>query len=123
MMPGRTQTSDHAAGSRMADPTNGGAAQRVTIGRAASGRLTLTEVEAVARWAGVQVSVAESALAHVRAARAFVRTIAEENRTVYGITTGFGHLSRVKIAPDQLAELQRNLLRSHASGTGEPLDL
>ena len=122
-MPGRTEISDHVTGSHAVGLTNGKGSRRVTIGRAASGRLTLGEVEAVARRTGVRVSIAESALAHVRAARAFVRTIAEENRTVYGITTGFGHLSRVKIAPDQLAELQRNLLRSHASGTGEPLDI
>ncbi len=122
-MPGRTEISDHATGGHAVGLANGRGSRRVTIGRAASGRLTLGEVEAVARGNGVRVSIAESALAHVRAARAFVHTIAEENRTVYGITTGFGHLSRVKIAPDQLAELQRNLLRSHASGTGEPLDI
>lgn len=122
-MPGRTEISDHVTGGRSVGLANGRGSRRVTIGRATSGRLTLSEVEAVAHGNGVRVNIAESALAHVRAARAFVHTIAEENRTVYGITTGFGHLSRVKIAPDQLAELQRNLLRSHASGTGEPLDI
>src|SRR5258706_10578710 len=91
----------------------------VTLGRA---RLTCGDVVAVAR-AGARVRLSPSAIERVRAARAVVERISEEGRTVYGITTGFGHLSRVKIAHDQLAELQRNLIRSHASGTGEPLDI
>ncbi|HEY7416524.1 MAG TPA: histidine ammonia-lyase, partial [Ktedonobacteraceae bacterium] len=40
---------------------------------------------------------------------------------VYGVTTGFGHLSKVRIPQEQLADLQRNILRSHAAGVGEPL--
>jgi len=58
----------------------------------------------------------------VQAARAFVERICDENRTVYGVTTGFGNLSSVKIPSPQLAELQRNLIRSHSSGVGEPFD-
>ena len=50
-----------------------------------------------------------------------IDTIAEEERKVYGVTTGFGHLSRVRIPHDQLIELQHNLLRSHSAGVGEPL--
>src|SRR5258707_9512446 len=110
MMPGRTEISDHATGGHAVGLANGRGSRRVTIGRAASGRLTLGEVEAVARGNGVRVSIPESALAHVRAARAFLRTIAEENRPLYRITTRFGHLSRAKIPPAPLAELQRNLL-------------
>jgi len=88
----------------------------VTLGRA---RLTCGDVVAVAR-EGAQVRLSPAAIERVRAARAVVERISQEGRTVYGITTGFGHLSRVKIAHDQLAELQRNLIRSHASGVGEP---
>jgi len=40
---------------------------------------------------------------------------------LYGINTGFGSLARVRIEPDQLADVQRNLIRSHAAGVGEPL--
>lgn len=40
---------------------------------------------------------------------------------LYGINTGFGSLSRVRIEANQLADVQRNLIRSHASGVGEPL--
>ena len=45
----------------------------------------------------------------------------EEGRVAYGITTGFGELARVKIPHEDLLDLQRNLLLSHACGVGEPL--
>ena len=44
-----------------------------------------------------------------------------EGRTVYGITTGLGALATVRVAADEIDELQLNLLRSHAAGVGEPL--
>ena len=40
---------------------------------------------------------------------------------MYGINTGFGKLANVRIAPDQLDQLQANLIRSHAAGVGTPL--
>jgi histidine ammonia-lyase len=83
-------------------------------------RLTAEGVVAVAR-EGARVELAAEAAARVQAARNLVQRIAEEDRVVYGVTTGFGHLSRVHIGHAQLADLQRNLLRSHASGVGEPL--
>jgi histidine ammonia-lyase len=89
----------------------------ITIGAA---RLTGFRVVMVAR-SGAKVELAAEAITRVQAARNLVQRIAEEDRVVYGVTTGFGHLSRVHIGPAQLADLQRNLLRSHASGVGEPL--
>ena len=44
-----------------------------------------------------------------------------EGATVYGVTTGFGDLANVRIEPEQVAELQRNLVRSHTAGVGDPL--
>jgi histidine ammonia-lyase len=85
-------------------------------------RMTLAEVVAVAAL-GARVSLSHMAEQRVQAARTFVDRICEENRTVYGVTTGFGHLSSVKIPSPQLAELQRNLIRSHSSGVGEPFDV
>src|SRR5207247_7945879 len=41
--------------------------------------------------------------------------------TIYRSNTGFGKLAHVRIKPEQARELQRNLIRSHASGVGEPL--
>jgi histidine ammonia-lyase len=83
-------------------------------------RLLHADVIAVARQ-GATVALAPEAMARVQAARDLVRRIAEEDRVVYGVTTGFGHLSKVHIGQAQLADLQRNLLRSHASGLGEAL--
>jgi histidine ammonia-lyase len=85
-------------------------------------RITLDEVVSVAR-GEARVRLAPGALERVRAARAFVDQLCEEDRTVYGVTTGFGHLSRVKIPSDQVEALQRNLIRSHAAGVGEPFDI
>ena len=62
------------------------------------------------------------AAAAVDAARAVVdRARRRATTPVYGINTGFGSLAEVKIPRDALGALQRNLLRSHAAGVGEPL--
>ena len=57
----------------------------------------------------------------VQAARRVVDDIVERNQVAYAVTTGVGKLSDVRIAPEQIRELQVNLLRSHAVGVGEPL--
>src|SRR5512135_1785807 len=55
------------------------------------------------------------------ASRRVVDHAVRENAKVYGVTTGFGRFADVAIPPDELAALQRNLIRSHAAGVGEPL--
>jgi histidine ammonia-lyase len=57
----------------------------------------------------------------MQASRAVIERLVEEGATVYGVTTGFGDLANVRIEPDQVAELQRNLVRSHTAGVGDPL--
>jgi histidine ammonia-lyase len=69
------------------------------------------------------VRVDEQALRRVEAARAVVDEKAAGDAPVYGINTGFGSLADVRIAHHELAELQVNLLRSHAAGVGEPLPI
>ncbi|HEY1402370.1 MAG TPA: histidine ammonia-lyase [Terriglobales bacterium] len=54
-------------------------------------------------------------------ARAVVDTLVAKNKVSYAITTGVGKLSDVRIAGEQIRELQVNLVRSHAVGVGEPL--
>ena len=54
-------------------------------------------------------------------ARAVVDTLVSSNQVSYAITTGVGKLSDVRIAGDQIREMQVNLVRSHAVGVGEPL--
>jgi histidine ammonia-lyase len=55
------------------------------------------------------------------ASRAVVERLVADAATVYGITTGFGDLADVRIDASQSAELQQNLVRSHAAGVGDPL--
>jgi histidine ammonia-lyase len=78
--------------------------------------------EALARIsAGEPVELDEAALALVAENRAVIDRILAEKRVVYGINTGFGQFATVVIPEDQLAQLQLNLVRSHAAGVGEPL--
>ena len=65
--------------------------------------------------------LAAEARARCKASRAVVERIVAENRAVYGVNTGFGKLSDVRIEPDQLNDLQLNLVRSHSCGLGNPL--
>ncbi len=77
-------------------------------------------IEAVRQVADFRAPVALAAEARDRMARsrAIVDGIVARNDAVYGVTTGFGKLSDVAIPPDRLAELQINLVRSHAAGVG-----
>ncbi len=67
------------------------------------------------------VSVDSEAVERMRASRAVVERVVAEGTTVYGVNTGFGDLANVRIEPSRVAELQRNLVRSHAAGVGPPL--
>lgn len=67
------------------------------------------------------VLLAPDAREKVEQARAVVDEIVSRNAVAYAITTGVGKLSEVRIAPDQVRELQVNLIRSHACGVGQPL--
>ena len=82
--------------------------------------LTLEQLEAIAD-EDAPVALDARAAAAVDAARAVVDRQAGGDTPVYGINTGFGSLAEVKIPRSALGELQRNLLRSHAAGVGEPL--
>lgn len=68
-----------------------------------------------------RLEIDDSAAARIAPARELVQRTLREDKVVYGINTGFGRLSHVRISPDQLEELQRNLVRSHSAGVGEPL--
>ncbi|HBI1470752.1 TPA: histidine ammonia-lyase [Staphylococcus aureus] len=67
-----------------------------------------------------KIEIIDDALERVKKSRAVVEGIIENEETVYGITTGFGLFSDVRIDPTQYNELQVNLIRSHACGLGEP---
>jgi histidine ammonia-lyase len=82
--------------------------------------LTLKDVLAVAR-ERVPVGIAPAARARVAASRQSVEAALARGQTIYGVNTGFGKLAHVRIPADRLRQLQVNLIRSHASGVGDPL--
>jgi histidine ammonia-lyase len=82
---------------------------------------TLEQLEAVARGAApAPLDAADRE--RIAAGRAVVDEALRTGRVVYGVTTGFGQLSSVRIDAADAAQLQVNLLRSHAVGSGAPLD-
>ena len=82
--------------------------------------LSIADVVAVAR-GNAPVTLDPRALAAVQESRRVVEAAAERGQTIYGVNTGFGKLAHVRIPPEQARQLQLNLIRSHASGVGEPL--
>src|SRR5205814_1554578 len=82
--------------------------------------LTLTDIATVAL-DGEAVEISSLAQPRILASRRVVEEIIARDAVVYGVTTGFGKLSDVRIPRDALAELQLNLVRSHACGIGDPL--
>jgi histidine ammonia-lyase len=71
---------------------------------------------------GVRVALGPQALQRVDASRALIARIVNQEGAVYGVNTGFGSLAQTRIARPRLVELQRNLVLSHAAGTGPLLD-
>lgn len=82
-------------------------------------------LEEVARIAldNVPISIAKSSRLKVQKCRTYVDKVIANGDVVYGLTTGFGKFSTVNIPPENIAELQLNLIRSHATSVGEPYDI
>ncbi len=82
--------------------------------------LTIERVVAVAR-NHANVMLSDEALKRVEKCRKTVRKFVDEGKIVYGITTGFGPMISCVIPAEDAEVLQENLIRSHASGVGNPL--
>jgi len=82
--------------------------------------LTLEGIAAVAL-GSEQVAISQSARQRVAASRELIQQIVARDAVVYGVNTGFGKLSDVRVPHDELRKLQLNLVRSHACGIGQPL--
>ena len=85
--------------------------------------LTLETLAEVAR-AGRPARPGAAAMAAMARARAVVDAVVaggDAAPAVYGVNTGFGALAEVRISAAQVAQLQQNLVRSHAAGVGQPL--
>lgn len=85
------------------------------------GQLSLAQLRQVYQQA-CRIRLDDGAAAAIERSVACVNRIVEENRTVYGINTGFGLLASTRIARDDLEKLQRSIVLSHAAGVGEALD-
>ncbi len=82
--------------------------------------LTFDQVRRVSR-ENDSLEIAPPAIAAMERSRAVVERLAAGDEPVYGVNTGVGLLADVRVPPEQLAELQRNVVRSHACGVGPPL--
>lgn len=84
------------------------------------GHLTPTDAEAIILETA-PVCIASPARARVEASQHALRSLLARGDPVYGVNTGFGALSTVRIPDEDLGRLQVNLVRSHATGVGRPL--
>lgn len=82
--------------------------------------LTLESMLAVAR-DEIPVSLAPDAKVAMESSRHVIERLAAGEEPVYGVNTGFGHLADVRVAHEDLVQLQLNIVRSHSCGVGEPL--
>ena len=88
-----------------------------------SGRpISLAQLTAVAT-GSERIELTDESRDRIRKSRSVVEKILEQGQVIYGISTGFGKLSDVKIEPEALRQLQLNLVRSHSCGVGEPLSI
>lgn len=83
-------------------------------------RVTAEDVAAVAL-EKIPVVLSDEAVKRVLICRQMVEELVTTGKVVYGVTTGFGKFSDVHISPEDAAELQVNLIRSHACAVGDPL--
>ena len=82
--------------------------------------MTIEDLVAIARdGAGVQLT--EASEKRIAKTRKLIEKLVQEEKAIYGVTTGFGALSNVTISKKDSGQLQTNILMSHAAGVGNPL--
>ncbi|MFW9777325.1 MAG: histidine ammonia-lyase [Candidatus Heimdallarchaeota archaeon] len=69
------------------------------------------------------VEIASEVVSRIEQAANIVQTVLKQNRRIYGVTTGFGHLQEVPVSSDDVYQLQENLVLSHSAGVGLELPL
>ena len=83
--------------------------------------MTLADLISIAR-KGAQVQLTTDAEKQMIKSRQLIEQWVQEERRIYGVTTGFGALSDVPISKADTRQLQKNILMSHAAGVGKPFD-
>lgn len=81
--------------------------------------LNVDQVWAVAHQ-GLNVELAKEARVNVKRSRDYIEGRVRDGEVIYGVNTGFGAFSSVRISQADIVQLQRNLIRSHSAGIGEP---
>ncbi|MBN2798620.1 MAG: aromatic amino acid lyase [Deltaproteobacteria bacterium] len=84
--------------------------------------LSIYDVERVARH-GELVELDPDALARITACRAFIEGRLAAGEVMYGVNTGIGEFSEVRLSDEQVRSFQRNLIYNHAAGIGRPIPL
>ena len=84
-----------------------------------SERLTIARVEEILT-NGYKLALSDDAKARIIKCREYLdRKMEDAGRPIYGVTTGFGSLCNISVEKEGLSQLQKNLMISHACGTGE----
>jgi histidine ammonia-lyase len=81
--------------------------------------LTIEQVAAIARQ-HAKVTISKDARASIQRSRDFLEKCVADDIAIYGVTTGIGEFARIRISPEQSAELSRRIVYSHSAGTGDP---
>jgi len=84
--------------------------------------ISLDELECIAR-KKTKIYLSEQSKKGIYKSRGLVEKWVDEEKVIYGITTGFGAMSGISISKGDTGQLQKNLLMSHACGVGMPLDI
>ena len=84
-------------------------------------KMTLEALVSIARH-GAKVQLTEASVQRINEARQLIEQWVIEEKSIYGVTTGFGALSDVAISKKDTRQLQQNILMSHSAGTGDMLD-
>lgn len=85
-------------------------------------QISIEDVYRVALDRTTEVQIAKNAVSKIKDSRKRIDDVLKNNKPVYGINTGFGSLSEVKIDHTKLKQLQLNLIRSHSAGVGDALE-
>ena len=82
-------------------------------------RLTISRVEEILT-KGYKLALSDDAKARIIKCREYLdRKMEDAGRPIYGVTTGFGSLCNISVEKEGLSQLQKNLMMSHACGTGD----
>ena len=71
----------------------------------------------------VKVSLTKKAENNIKSSYRDLCSLLKEDQTIYGVNTGFGNLSNISISAADQRQLQINLVKSHASGVGDPIEI